>query len=68
MRERISALSDAEINRLFLDARVISELNVNYWGGDQVPRRLLDAARAAGIDPDAVRAELEQPMADRTAA
>lgn len=68
LRERISALSDAEINRLFLDARVISELNVNYWGGDQVPRRLLDAARAAGIDPDAVRAELEQPMADRTAA
>lgn len=68
LRERISLLSDAEINRLFLDARVISELNVNYWGGDQVPRRLLDAARAAGIDPDAVRAELEQPTADRTAA
>lgn len=58
LRERISALSDAEINRLFLDARVVSELRVNFWGGDQVPRRLLEAASAAGIDAEAVRAEL----------
>lgn len=58
LRERISALSDADINRLLFDARVISELKVSFWGGDQAPRRLLEAASAAGIDADAVRAEL----------
>lgn len=68
LRERITALSDADLNRLLFDARVISELSVNFWGAEQAPRRLLEAARDAGIDADAVRAELDERTADSTAA
>lgn len=68
LRARISALSDADITRLLFDARVITELQVNFWGAEQAPRRLLEAARAAGIDADAVRAEMDERTADSTAA